>query len=562
MKLNGLVKEHEWVGELRSRFRGGRRRRLLARALMVVVLSGVAGGAAASEPGKEGADGDRASRPNIINIVLDDLGYSDLGCYGGEIDTPVLDKLAAEGMRLTNFHVYPKCYPTRDALLTGNNPWPIRKPENVVTIAEVVNDVYDCFFVGKTHGGVVPDFVDATRTRGFQHCFGNRDGGNYFSADVRQNYLDGKEWHTDSFYYRTDVQTNFAIKFLREDRRKGAPFFLHLAYHAPHMPMQAKSADIAKYRGKYMRSPESLRKERYARQQALGVLSPGCNYCPPRPGADWDALSAKEKDTVDHVMATYAAMVDCVDQNIGRLLAALAEQQELGNTLIMVYSDNGADGEGGRGEWPGNLPSRFGYEYDNEHAPIGSKDSHWAIGPALAHLCNTPFRGSKGLMWEGGISSPLIVWWPGKVAAGSIVHDFATVRDLMPTWLDAMGLADKYPKKRDGKPLSPMTGVSLTPLLVGKGEYRRPEISHFYWLGERAVFMGRYKLVGVQQGKPERIDFALFDLREDRAEQNDVHVAHPKVYDKMKAAHVKWWDTYGEGPKRLKPKPWPSRRKP
>ena len=402
-----------------------------------------------------------SAQVNILNIVVDDMGYSDLGCFGGEIQTPNINQLAQNGIRFSNYKTYPKCFPTRNAMLSGIQSTPFL--DGSATVAELLkasNPDTKCYFVGKTHGDLLPNF-EAIHKRSFDRSFGNEDGGNYFDHTLKQCLLDNKPWHTDKPFYKTDVQADFAIKFLKEHDKK-KPFFMHLAFHAPHFPVQAKPEDIKKYEKIYLQQPQEIRKKRFKRLIESGILTEKylLSDQEDQKSGSWKKLKEEDRKKFAKAMATHAAMIDCIDQNIGRIIATLKSLGVFENTFITLVSDNGATNEGGKGLWPGHKGSRFGRDYDNT-APIGSENSHWQIGTVWANLCNTPFRKFKNTCYEGGLSSPLIIHYPKKIKKPSINHQTVYVWDFVPTWL-ALTSA-KYPQKIKDKNIKPLMGHSILP---------------------------------------------------------------------------------------------------
>lgn len=493
------------------------------------------------EAQKPNAEAAEARRPNILNIVVDDMGYSDLGCYGGEIDTPNIDALARGGLRFSSYRTYPKCFPTRNSILSGIASDPINFQKDAVTIAEVLRPAgYQTFFVGKTHGKFLPD-MKAVAERGFDRSFGNQSGGSFFDHKVKQCFLDGKEWHTDRPFYKTDVQTDFALEFLDSYKKSGKPFFLHLAFHAPHYPMHAKPEDIAKYRGKYLRGPNHFRKARFAKLKELGLINSEWNLSPSSDRDDqWDKLSAEKKNKYDHIMATYAAMIDNVDQNIGRVIKKLRQMGCYANTLITFSSDNGACPEGSnRHIWPSHTNQRFGVSYD-ETAEIGSAKSHWKLGEAWANMSSTPLRMFKNYCHEGGLSTPLIVHWPGKVKKpGSISHEYVYVFDFMPAWLEAAGA--EYPTSYDGREIQPMAGQSFLPLLNGAPATDKDRTALFWYKNKATLcyIKGSWKIVTLDCSNFENTKWELYNILEDRTELNDLSTANPQKLSEMQKALAK-----------------------
>ncbi len=516
------------------------------------------------------------SRPNIVVILADDMGYSDIGCYGSEIRTPNLDALAADGLRFSQFYTTPKCFPSRASFLTGLYPHQVgmgRKPlkfQNCTTIAEVLRDAgYHTWMVGKWHGQDVPV------NRGFEHYFGLNDGeANHFNPGnqrpgepvpatdkgVRRWAIDDKVYQPytppDAKFYSTDAFTDYALKYL-DEQKDDKPFFLYVAYTAPHYPIQAWPEDIAKYRGRYLAGWDRIRQERHDRQLAMGLLPVDSPLAPrgntalavvrdtgpwmPRFWDEqgnikrWDEVA--DHDRWDLKMAVYAAMVDRLDQNVGRLLAKLRELKKDQNTLIVFLSDNGASsGTHHYGARPDQAPPSGPGPVDSFH----TYDTPWA------DVSNAPFYGYKDTCYEGGNATPLIVHWPDRLAAkpGAITPAVAHIMDLMPTFIELAGA--KYPAAFNGQPIPPLEGKSLVPVLRGQ-----PWAGHdyLYWEynGDRAVRHGDWKIVSLP-GKT----WQLFDLKTDRAEQHDLTAGHPGVAQDL-AAH---WDAWAKkvGADKLKPK--------
>lgn len=474
-----------------------------------------------------------AERPNVINIMVDDMGYSDLMCMGGEVETPHIDSLAKGGILFTNYRTYPKCFPTRDAIMTGMDSPPVRSVEDGVTIGEALLPAgYRTYFVGKTHGAVMDNFSIVPK-RGFERSFGNEDGGNYWDSTLKQTLLDGEPWHTDAPFYKTDVHTDFAIKFLQE-HDVAKPFFLHLAYHAPHYPIQAKEQDIEKYVGKFMEGPSALRPKRFARMQELGLVPEGMKLTADlaKMDSEWKKLSQEKKVFYDRVMAGYCAMIDNVDQNIGRVLQQLEKMGVRENTVIFFSSDNGGCPEGGKGLWPGHKSSRFGKKYDSK-APFGSKETHWQVGPAWTNYSNTPLRKWKNFCHEGGLSVPFIVNAPSLIQqGGKISTEPIMVMDVMPTVLELTGAA--YPTTYQGRKIKPMRGVSFKGLLEGGGvDLSRP--MHFFYRDTSAYIEYPWKIVSTNNKK-----FELYNLEHDRSELQDLSTTHPEKLDSLKKAMLQY----------------------
>ncbi len=476
--------------------------------------------------------------PNIIVIMVDDMGFSDIGCYGSEIPTPNLDALAAEGVRFSQFYNTGRCCPTRASLLTGlyshqtGIGWMTsdqgkpgyrgRLNEQCVTLAEVLNTAgYFTAMTGKWHVGFEHGVTPANR--GFHRSLNLPAGGLHFSNQTGPKgdtklYLDGENVARDDPrfappWYGSDLWTEWGIKFLDEALAEEKPYFLYLAFVAPHFPCMAPEETVAKYRGKYLAGWDKLREERYARQIEMGLIDRSWPLTPrPEEIPAWDSLPEAEQKRYDDMMAIYAAMIDEVDKNIGKLSNALKERGQWENTLILFLSDNGGNAESG-------VPGK----YEGEHP--GNPDSNVFIGQCWAHLNNTPFRKYKHYNHEGGIATPLIAHWPAAVAPRpgpeGWIDTPAHLVDLMATCVDVGGAA--YPESFNGHAVLPMEGVSLKPLLTGTGPLpERP----LFWEheGNAAIRVGDRKLV--RQGI--KGEWELFDLATDRTEQHDLAAEHPE----------------------------------
>jgi arylsulfatase A-like enzyme len=457
-----------------------------------------------------------AERPNIVLVLADDLGFSDLGCYGSEIETPNLDALAAKGLRFNQFYNTAKCHSSRVALLTGlycgqaGN----ESMKRGATIAEVLRGAgYFTAMSGKWH-------LEAEPTdRGFERYFGHLSGAtNYFKGDQTFR-LNGKPWaEFGDDFYTTDADTDFGIRFVDEGLATNKPLFLYLAYNAPHYPLQAPEADVMKYRGKYKAGWDVLRKARYEKQLASGLLDGKTAAFSPRPDyiPAWDSLTDEQKDWEDFRMATFAAMVDRLDRNIGRLVAHLREKGVFENTVFLFCSDNGA------------CPFE---RTKGKEKPPWDPSTHWTYDTGWAHVGNTPFRWYKQQQHEGGISSPLIVSWPDglKTKAGSVTPQPGHLVDFMATCLDLAGA--KYPATFDGRTLDPLQGLSLVPIF--RGETRPPhETLYFHFSDSRALRQGDWKVVSVRGGPWE-----LYNLATDRSELNDLAAKEP---DRAAAMSALW----------------------
>ncbi|GIW82077.1 MAG: sulfatase [Gemmatales bacterium] len=470
-------------------------------------------------------------RPNIILIMCDDMGFSDVGCYGGEIDTPNIDRLAREGLRFTQFYNCAKCTTTRAAILTGLHP---RRrggllQTNMITLGELLERTgYQTALIGKWHLGR----TNTTHPvyRGFDEFYGLLDGCcNYFDPSIpdppykggRVRFFAHNTERLTKFpkdFYTTDAFTDHALETMRRFAKTKKPFFLHVCYTAPHYPLHAKPQDIAKYRGKYRQGWDVLRRQRHARQVKMGLLDPKWKLSPTDSRAyDWKTAN---HDFEDLRMAVYAAMVDCMDQNIGRLLGELKALGVEENTVVMFLSDNG-----GCAEEPGGR--------DPAKRRPGPKDDYVAVGPAWGWAQNTPFRRYKSWVHEGGISTPFIVRWPGVVKANTMTHQPGHIIDIMPTFAELAGV--DYPKNYEGKEIVPVEGISLVPILEGKT--RRPHDTLCWeWAGNRAVREGKWKAVWDKLVRR----WELYDLEADRTELNDLSEKEPELTNRLAAKYDAW----------------------
>jgi arylsulfatase A-like enzyme len=447
------------------------------------------------------------ARPNIIVIITDDMGFSDIGPYGGEIATPNLDKLAAGGVKFSQFYNCAKCEPSRAALLTGHQFW--TKNPNVAirkdtpNVGEVLRQGgYRNAMVGKWH-------VDGNPfQRGFDRHFGFMGGGtNSFRGDDSFT-LDGKPWPVPKEdFYVTTALTDYAVKFIREEKQAHPeqPFFMYLAYNAPHASIQAPAEVVAKYRGKYLKGWDVLRRERFERQQKLGLAGPGWNSSE-RPASvpAWDSLDAKNQDFEDLRMATYAAMVDCVDQGVGAVLSTLDELKLRENTLVIFLNDNGAS--------PNDRVRK---------GDFGTPRANWNVGLGWAQLSSTPFKFYKRSQHSGGITTPCIASWPAGITPREKYEDQPChLIDLIPTLLDVTG--GKYPADFGGKQHPPLPGRSFLPMLT-KAETLPARTLHFSLFNNMALIHGGWK-IATSYGQP----WQLYDLTTDRTETRDLAAEKPK----------------------------------
>ncbi len=497
-------------------------------------------------------------RPNIVLILADDMGFSDIGAYGGEIHTPHLDALAESGLRFTQFYNTARCTPSRASLLTGLYPHqaglgynpdslalPIRETFNnaayqdhlayeTPTMAEVLREAgYAAYMTGKWHLGY--DRPQWPVDRGFDRSFSTIEGAyNYYGYGIQmlrqirepQMALDGRPFTPPrEGFYTTDAYTNYAVQFIRE--HDGArPFFLYVAYNAPHWPLQAPEEDIAKYRGAYAKGWDEIRRARYERLAAMGLIDPAWEPAPrPEQVPAWNTLPEAEQAQWDHEMAVYAAQVERMDAGIGRLLDALGEKGVEENTLIVFLSDNGGAAEDPNGSLAG--------------AVLGTRDSFEGYGLRGAHVSCAPFRLTKKYIHEGGIATPFIVRWPARIAGGGVRRQTAHLIDVMPTFLEAAGAA--FPETRNGAAVTALEGVSLMPAFAGK---ELPERSIFWeHEGNRGVREGKWKLVSRYRGPWE-----LYDMAADRTELHDLSAAEPERLGQMAARYERWAEQVGARP--------------
>jgi arylsulfatase len=488
-------------------------------------------------------------RPNVVVILVDDMGFSDIGCYGSEIATPNLDNLAKNGVRFSQCYNTGRCSPTRAALMTGLYPHQAgmgnlddnvvaghagfqgKLADTCVTMAQVLKDAgYFTAMTGKWHMG--QQHGTPPWESGFTRSLSLKAGGIYFYNQVSKKdaklFLNSEEKKLDDpqfgQWYGTDLWTDYGLKFIDEAKQAKRPFFLYIAHVAPHFPLMAPQADIDRYRGKYMVGWDKLREQRYKRQIEMGLVDAAWPLTDrPESTPAWDTLSAEEKDRYDHLMAIYAATVDVMDRNIGKLVNGLRERKELDNTIIVFLSDNGGNAESGpKGKYNGPEQS-------------GGPNSDVFIGECWATLNNTPFRKWKHYVHEGGTATPLIAHWPNGIAStryGVLETQPAHVIDIMPTVLAVTEAT--YPKERKGVVLDPYEGVNLLPAIRGEALNRTLPI-FFNHEDNRAVRDGNWKLVSLK-GK----SWELYDMQKDRTEMNDVVKNNSDVVTRLSKAYDDW----------------------
>ena len=511
-----------------------------------------------------------AKKPNVLLILADDLGYSDLGCFGGEIATPNLDRLARGGARFTQFYNSARCCPSRASLMTGLYPHqtgiglmtgglnakPIpNRPEGYrgvmnnsnVFIPELLREAgYTTLMTGKWHIG-----PPGPITRGFDEYYGMLHGfDSFWEPDVYSRLPEDrpKPKYKRGDFYATDALTDYSLEFIKGARAKGKPWFLYAAYNAAHFPLHAPKKLIDKYVPVYEKGWDAIRERRFARLRELKLIDPRWEF-PPRSiigpnrvskekGTErdqnpaWDSLDADRRHDLARRMAIFAAMVESMDRNIGRIVKDLESNGELENTLILFFSDNGACAEWDpfgfdRASGPDNILHK-----GNDLKNMGQPGTYHSYGSAWANAAATPWRMYKHYAHEGGISTPFIAHWPGGgVSAGSVNHQPSHLIDILPTLAEIGGA--RYPNERGGVQVPPMEGVPLTPALRGKPLARKSPL-FFEHEGNRAMRDGKWKLVAMEPGGP----WELYDMEADRTE---MHNLAPQQPERVKSMEREWY---------------------
>ncbi|QBG48813.1 arylsulfatase [Verrucomicrobia bacterium S94] len=484
------------------------------------------------------------AKPNILIILTDDMGYSDLGCYGGEIETPALDLLAAEGLRFSEFYNCSRCWVSRSALMSGCYIEWFRGPKNV-TIAQLLKTAgYETGMVGKWHASDKsegPGGPNAPFQRGFDDFFGTLSGaGSYYDPHTLTRN-DQAITAGEDFYY-TDRIGEEAVRQIEKFAVTDCPFFQYIAFTAPHWPMHAPEAVVQKYINRYNDGWEVLRNERYARMLQMGIIDAERYPLPPMEPEvpKWEEVEHKE--WYARQMAIYAAMVDIMDRNVGRIVDALKRTDQFENTLIVFLNDNGACAEipksGGSSSYILAKAEARGEtlaEGEDFRAKMGSPLTFSAVGPYWANAQNTPMRRYKKNVHNGGVLTPAIMHWPAglKVQAGSISRQRGHVVDMMATCLELAGV--DYPKTFNGTKLMQPDSKSLVPVLNGE-PVPRDHTYFFRHAGTAAVVKGDYKLVKDKGGKWE-----LYDLTKNRTETDDIAGQHPeRVAELSRLWNNKW----------------------
>lgn len=513
-------------------------------------------------------------RPNILIVVADDLGYSDIGAMGGEILTPTLDALAARGTLMTDFYAAPFCSPTRAMLMTGADnhqvgfgamtelvPPDVLKVsgyegflnDRAVAFPQLLQDAgYRTYLTGKWHLGVTQETSPAVR--GFDRSYALVQGGaghfdqtGIIAVDPAKSPKaiyreDGVEVDLPTEFYSSTFFVDKMIEYLETDKESDEPFFAYLAFTAPHWPLQAREQDIAKYEGVYDAGYDAIRDSRLARMTDLGIIDPGTEVYPGNNvWPDWSQLDAEQQRAESRRMAVYAAMVDSLDQELGRLVGYLDAQGELDNTFILFMSDNGADG---------NTPSDVAatrdwikQNFDNSAENTGSATSYVDYGPGWAQVGSTPFRLYKAFLYEGGIRVPSIAVLPDALRPDQPTGPtdaVAHVMDVAPTVLELAGVQHPGQEYR-GKPVAPIMGFSMLPLLAGKSDYVQDQTRSIGWelQGRKAMRKGDWKVV--YSNSPWGTDmWELYNLSTDPTELHDLAGAQPDKVKELVADYNAW----------------------
>jgi arylsulfatase A-like enzyme len=541
-----------------------------------------------------------AHRSNVLLIVADDLGFSDLGAFGGEIDTPNLDRLALAGVRLTDFHTAPTCSPTRAMLLSGADNHvaglgtmaealtPLQRGQRgyegymnrrVASVAELLHDAgYFTAQAGKWHLGLEADQSPAARgfersytlLQGVHNHFGMDQGEKWRALGLHSTYREnGGLVHYPEGRYSADVFTDHMLDYLDEARHSGRPFFAYMTFSEPHWPLQAPSELIAKYRGRYDDGPEALRARRLQRLEALGLVARDVVPHALVEVQPWSSLTPQERADAARRMQVYAAMVDRLDQNVGRLIERLRANGQLDDTLIVFLSDNGAEGSnrdvplggisGGRPVAPLTVGEMASLGIDNSLDNLGSATSYIGYGPGWAQAATAPRNRYKGLTTEGGINTSAFIFGPG-VRGGRIVRSFTHVMDITPTLLQLAGVM--HPDAYQGHPVSPIEGHSWVNMLADRGDAVWPTDQPVGWelFFRRAVRVGDWKAVyeskdATLAASSEPSRWWLYDVARDPGETVDLSAAEPARLAQLTRA----WDAYAQRVGVVLPPPEPPR---
>ncbi len=532
------------------------------------ILSSLSGaGSLAAPPQTSARPGQRASaRPNIVLILADDLGYSDLGCFGSEIHTRHLDRLAASGVRFSQFYSAARCCPSRSCLLSGLYPHQTgmgfmlgkARPDlppgylgqlnnRFVMLPQVMRNAgYATLMAGKWHLGE-PGPIE----RGFDEFYGFASGYESFWDESRyRRQPEGRPKRSyGSKFYATDALTDHALDLAAGARRAHRPFFLYLAYNAPHFPLHAPKKLIDKYATVYEKGWDAIREARFNRMKKIGLVKPAWQFTPRstippnrvvtaetwenKPNPAWDAVEPDRRADLVRRMATYAAMVEIMDRNIGRVVDDLRAHGELDNTLIVFLSDNGACAEWDPWGFDGSTGPDNILHKRERLKEMGQPRSFHSYGSGWANACNTPWRLYKHYGHEGGISSPCIAHWPaGFQRGGGVEHQPAHLIDLMPTFVELARAT--YPSRAGDMYVPPMEGISLVAQM--KGQPMKPRPLCWEHEGNRAIREGKWKLVALGPAA----DWELYDMESDRTEVNNLAAAQPRRVEEMAARWESW----------------------
>ena len=536
---------------------------------------------AISSSGCNHADQQKDNRPNIIVILADDMGYSDLGCYGSEIQTPNLDQLAQKGLRFTQFYNAGRSCPTRAALLTGLYPHQAgvglmtfdqglpgyrgNLTHNGVTIAEALKTAgYQTSMIGKWHVAETSlredqrqwiahqvEYDDFTHRdnyptrRGFDYCYGTIYGVINFFDPFSLIYGEEPVRSVPDGYYSTIASADSAVACVNRYAKTDAPFFMYLAFHAPHWPLHALPEDIKKYEDVYKVGWETIRNQRYERMKNLGLFNTSDNFLSERqfndawadnPDNEWDARA----------MAVHAAMVDRMDQEIGKLIRTLEKNGQLDNTFILFLVDNGCAAEecqfysGGGNDLPADLRNGQPIIFPkNKEIMPGTVNVNASIGPKWANVANTPFRFWKATMYEGGICTPAIAFWPEgmKVKGGSVTAETCHVIDIMATCLELAGTT--YPDTYNGNTITPMSGISFASVLkTGRRDHRHEFLGFEHYREKALITENGLKIV--QRQRHGEWEWELYDLKADRSEMHNISAQHPEKVMKWVEVFKEW----------------------
>jgi arylsulfatase len=509
------------------------------------------------------------ARPNILLIVVDDMGYSDIGPFGGEIDTPNIDTLAKSGMLFTDFHTSASCSPTRSMMFSGTDnhlagvgsmgetltPNQKGQPgyeghlnDRVVSIPTLLRDAgYYTAMTGKWHLG--EELEQDPSQRGFQNAYTMLNGGTSHFDDEWMMYANytpiyrenGTRVHVPKGFYSSEFYTSKLMEYL-DECPSDQPFFGYLAFTAPHDPLHAPDDWVDKYKGAYDEGYDALRATRLKRLKDLGFIAPGAQSFPRLPMIPaWEKLTADQKKFEARRMEVYAAMIANIDHQLGRLFGYLQKTGQWEDTLIIFFSDNGANGLQMH-QYPGSDKAWLDRNSDNRFENLGRQYSRMAAGPAWAQVSMTPFRMFKAVISEGGIRSPLIIAGPGVEKPGTRSDAFTHVMDIATTMLEAS--QTPHPGTTyEGRKVEPLRGVSLSPLLSGKADVVRKNDTAVSWelFGMRAVRKGDYKLLWlVQPYGPDK--WQLYDLAKDPGETVDLSGKMPELRDEM----IEIWNGYAQ----------------